>query len=172
MNSNILIIDDDPKILDLFQNILCPGKTSLGELKKMLGAADSKARKEEERFQLAAAKQGVEGVELVMNAMKSNNPFAVAFVDMRMPPGIDGLETARRLREIDDRLYIVVLTAYTDRSPDEIQEAVKHDVLLVRKPIAGDEIFQLARNLCNSWSRDEVLRHVREMLESALLIHS
>lgn len=171
MNRKILIIDDDPKILELFQNILCPQKSSLGALKKMLGEGPA-SKKEENRFQLTTSKQGVHGVELVMKAMKSDYPFAVAFVDMRMPPGIDGLETARRIRELDDRLYIVILTAYTDRTPDEIQEAVKHDVLLVRKPISEDEIYQLSRNLCNSWSRDEVLRHMREMLESALLIHS
>ncbi len=86
----------------------------------------------------------------------------MAFIDVRMPPGIDGLETARKIRTLDDRIYVIIVTAYSDRSVEEIQAVLEHDVLLARKPLSRDEILQQARNACNRWQEDEALRHEGE----------
>ncbi len=120
-------------------------------------------------FVVATAQQGAQGVELVKEALDAGRPFAVAFIDIRMPPGIDGLETASRIRKLDGAIYIIIVTAYSDRSIEEIQREVRHDVVLARKPLSNDEIVQQARNACNGWERDRQLAEKSRSLESANL---
>jgi len=115
-------------------------------------------------FELMSATQGEEGVEFARMAVEMKRPFAVAMIDMRMPPGMDGLQTATELRKLDDRILIVIVTAYTDRSIEEIQKVLNHDAILVYKPFTGEEIFQMARTLCISWNdREEKQEAYREI---------
>jgi len=70
----------------------------------------------------------------------------VAFIDMRMPPGISGLETAKELRKLDQRIYIVVVSAYSDTSIKEIKRILNYGVLYIDKPFNVDELKQVALN--------------------------
>lgn len=154
MNNRVLVIDDDQQVLDTYQEILAPKADEIDELVNQIGLSDD----EEEPlgtlfdFELERATQGREGVALAEAAIQRGAPFAVALIDMRMPPGMDGLETARALRALDDRIQIVIVTAYTDRSIEEIQQVLNHDAILVYKPFTREEIFQMARTLCISWN--------------------
>ena len=65
-------------------------------------------------LKLISAQQGLEGIEMARKALKEDNPYSVAFVDYRMPPGINGLETIQRIFDIDDYIQIVLTTAYSD----------------------------------------------------------
>ncbi|MBF0621065.1 MAG: response regulator [Magnetococcales bacterium] len=165
MNTNhrILVIDDDAQLLDTYREILHPPVRQHSQLEDFLGLSQEQKTILPD-FEITTAAQGAEGVELVEHALEADKPFAVAFVDVRMPPGIDGVETVRRIREVDDNIYIIMVTAYSDRSVDEMQLAARHDVVLARKPLGHEEIIQLARNACNSWNGDQILKQQKDAL--------
>lgn len=164
-NRKILIIDDDQKMIDTYLGILSPEESSVSDFAALTGI-DIPASGE--RFDASTALQGQEGAAQAEEALSCGEPFSVAFIDMRMPPGWDGLKTAKRLRELDSRIYIVIVTAYTDKTVDEIHEALERDVLLLRKPFNRDEIYQMARTLVDAWNRAEEKRRVEKQLRYAL----
>lgn len=152
MNNRILVIDDDNNVIDTYREILTPSRDEIDQISDELGLSLELQTPPSFDFQLMSATQGEEGVELARMAVEMQQPFTVAFIDMRMPPGWDGLKTARELRKLDDKIHIVIVTAYTDRDIDEIQHGLDHDALLVYKPFTRDELFQMARTLCIGWN--------------------
>ena len=116
MNRRILVIDDQQSIRDDFRKIL--GGTS-GDDAAPTGARSAflgKAAREESKvdFGISTASQGLEGIERLEQAVADGVPFAMAFVDVRMPPGIDGLQAIERLWRVDPDLQVVICTAYSD----------------------------------------------------------
>ncbi|MBF0626102.1 MAG: response regulator [Magnetococcales bacterium] len=158
INQRVLVIDDDRELLETYQGILSPARRESSSRLKAFAEIPEQDPRSGFRFEVTLASQGEEGVDQVRRSVGDNRPFAVAFIDMRMPPGIDGLETAARIRALDDRIYILIVTAFSDRPAEEIQMCLRHDVLLARKPLTKDEILQQARNFCNRWQEDEKLR--------------
>jgi len=120
MNRRVLVIDDDLNLLNLYELILSPDGENVSS-----NETDGQA-----------------GYELVKQSIINNEPFAVAFIDMRMLPGWDGLKTAKAIREIDDRIYIVIVTGYMDGSIDQLQDVLKHDVFYLHKPSDGEKFMQ------------------------------
>src|ERR1051326_1797753 len=120
-NSRILIIDDNRAIHDDFCKILAPPReqSALNDLRAEL-FGDETAQPKGACFELASAYQGQEGLARVTEAVSKGLPFAMAFVDVRMPPGWDGIETITRIWEIDPDLQIVLCTAYSDYSWTEM----------------------------------------------------
>ena len=108
---------------------------------------------DQENFDVSFASQGQEGLQLVEKFLQEDRPFAIAFIDVRMPPGWDGMETAVQIRAIDPDIEIVIVTAYADRSREEIAKAVTppHKLLYLRKPFDLDELKQIALSLCAKW---------------------
>src|SRR5258705_6555896 len=104
-------------------------------------------------FELDSAFQGKEGLEMVKKALEEGRPYAVAFVDVRMPPGWDGIETITRIWEVDPNLQIVVCTAYADYSWEEIRAKVGQpdSLLVLKKPFDNIEVQQLAHALTKKW---------------------
>jgi len=145
----ILVIDDDLNLLNFYEEILSPDV----ETGFPMDSVDSKTNNSRS-FEVTAVSHGQAGYELVKQSMESKTPFAVAFIDMHMLPGWDGLKTAKAIREIDDRIFIVIITGYPDSSIDQIQDVLEHDVFYLSKPSSREEIYQMARNLCNRWDRD------------------
>ncbi|MBT3309138.1 MAG: EAL domain-containing protein [Gammaproteobacteria bacterium] len=162
-NNRVLVVDDERNILDIYLDFLAPSDDGLEELNVLMGGGAS-ASQDEAEFVVTTAQQGREALECVKQAAEVGMPYAVAFVDVRMPPGWDGLETAQRIREIDDHIHIVFVTAYSDRSVDEMQAALNKNTLLTSKPFSGDEIKQLARTLCISWNRELQLIETEDKL--------
>ena len=110
-------------------------------------------------FELLHASNGEEAYEIIRAGRESNRPVAVAYIDIRMPPGIDGIETIRRVRKIDRDIEIVIMTAYTDRSLPEIvhdtgaaaQAALYQETLRARgdtadHPLPGGEVERRAES--------------------------
>src|SRR5437762_378407 len=122
MNQRILLIDDNPSIHEDFKKIL-------GEpLAVDAGFANAKALLFDEpakaahaaAFDIDSAFQGQEGLALVEKACQAGRPYALAFVDVRMPPGWDGVETIRHIWQRYPELQVVICTAYSDYSWDDI----------------------------------------------------
>jgi len=115
-NRRVLIVDDLPSIHEAFRLTLGPPgkKGGLNELEKLLFEARPGSSATLSAFELTSAYQGQEGLELAHAALDREQPFGVAFVDMRMPPGWDGLRTIEELWKLDARLQVVICTAYAD----------------------------------------------------------
>jgi two-component system cell cycle sensor histidine kinase/response regulator CckA len=154
-NHRILIVDDNPAIHKDFRKILCPehpGKSEVQDLKAALFEKVPKATAATD-FELVSAMQGQEALELVKQAVAHDRPFAMAFLDVRMPPGWDGVETASRLWEVCPNLQIVICTAYSDYSWDEMRERLGQpdSVVILKKPFDNVEVQQLAHAMTKKW---------------------
>ena len=153
LNRRILLIDDMPSIHEDFRKILIgpTAESDLDELEEALFGAEPATASVS--FDLDSAYQGQEGLERVCLALQADRPYAMAFVDMRMPPGWDGLETIRHLWQHDPRLQIVICTAYSDHSWDEVfaQLDVGDRLLILKKPFDNVEVLQLASALTAKW---------------------
>ncbi len=148
-NARILLIDDTPAIHQDFRKILAPAAdgSELDAVEAALfGSAEATPAA---RFDLDSAYQGQEGVAKVRAALQAGSPYAMAFVDMRMPPGWDGVETIARLWQADPRLQVVICTAYADYSWEDILARldVADRLLILKKPFDAIEVCQLANAL-------------------------
>nr|CRH05451.1 putative CheY-like Response regulator [Candidatus Magnetococcus massalia] len=173
MNKRLLVLDDDHQLLKVYEGILLPdpGAAEAAKLAAFLGEVVEEPEDLEGvvNFEVTLLDQGIKGVEAVKSALQDGKPYAAAFLDNRMPPGIDGLEAAQRIRELDPHVIIHMITAYADHPVDQIHEKLKHDVQMLRKPITRDEIFQLARDACERWQHEHDLRVRLEEVEAELV---
>jgi signal transduction histidine kinase/ActR/RegA family two-component response regulator len=153
-NRRILIIDDNQAIHQDFRKIFSSSgfQSSLDVAETNLFGDDPK-KKEQTPFLVDSAYQGQEGVALVKAAVEEGSPFAMAFVDVRMPPGWDGVVTTQKLWEIDPEVQIVICTAYSDYSWKEMFEAIGEDdrMVILKKPFDTVEALQLAHSLTEKW---------------------
>jgi diguanylate cyclase (GGDEF)-like protein len=153
----ILVIDDTAEIHADFRKILVPPKpaSSLEATKAALFGGEMPSTPPEmgPRFSLDSALQGQQGVELARAARARREPYQVAFVDMRMPPGWDGIQTIEQLWRVDHEIQVVICTAYSDHSLEALTERFgRSDKLLVlKKPFEAVEIVQLATALSEKW---------------------
>jgi PAS domain S-box-containing protein len=156
VNHRILVIDDNTSIHADFKKILCPENSRKASLNKMRAALfdDAEPAVEALGFELESAYQGQEGLEMVKKSLAENRPYAMAFVDVRMPPGWDGIETIARIWEVNPELQIVVCTAYSDYSWEEMRAKVGQpdSLLILKKPFDNIEVQQLAHALTKKWS--------------------
>ncbi|MGB8169183.1 MAG: response regulator, partial [Chthoniobacteraceae bacterium] len=172
-NNRILIIDDNPEIHADFRKVLGAPAPASGALDNVMaqffgekGTADA-----QESFELDSSYQGKEGLERVERALAEGRPYALAFVDVRMPPGWDGVETITRIWEIDSSIQVVICTAYSDYSwQDIIARLGKSDRLVIlKKPFDSIEVLQLAHAMTEKWL---VTQQARQKLEDLnLLVH-
>jgi len=161
-HSRIIVIDDNPDIFKIISKILTREKNhhKLDEMETVLldpnhdpSPAGSLSSSSMFNFEVDYASQGQEGVERIRQACEQGNPFSLAFVDMRMPPGWNGIETIEHIREIDPDIQTVICTAYSDYSWEEI---VKHlgitdSLLILKKPFAFAEVSQIAIAMTTKW---------------------
>jgi signal transduction histidine kinase len=156
-NRRVLVVDDNRAIHGDFLKVLGEAsheRSALAELEAAL-FGQGPTRAHIEPFLIDSAYQGQEARALVEKARHEGAPYAVAFVDMRMPPGWDGVETAQRLWEVDPELQIVVCTAYSDYSWEELLgklEAYAERFLILKKPFDHVEVRQLATSLSRKWT--------------------
>ncbi|UVM06140.1 putative bifunctional diguanylate cyclase/phosphodiesterase [Pseudomonas laurylsulfatiphila] len=152
-NRRILIIDDTPAIHDDFRKILTPDTGGEAVLNSLEHSLFGTRRSPRLTFQLDSAYQGKEALELVECALADGRPYALAFIDMRMPPGWDGLETIEHLWNADPNLQIALCTAYTDYSWEAMAERLEFgdQLLILKKPFDTLEIRQMANALTWKW---------------------
>ena len=166
-NYRVLVVDDQGEIHQDFEEMLTPGFTAA--LTDDL--ADAFASEVDEsflpKFKLLHARSGSEAYDIVKTTIETGDPIAVAYVDIRMPPGMDGIETTQRIRAIDENIEIVLMSAYTDKSIGEIVHEMDllHKLLYIRKPFAREEIQQITLALAEKWNVESELGDKRRQLE-------
>lgn len=165
-NSRVLIVDDQPTIHDDFTEMLAGNvaNPSGGELASAF--LNEKEVNFLPEFDLLHASNGEQACEIIREGRQSNRPIALAYIDIRMPPGMDGVETIRKMRLIDREIEVVIMTAYTDRSLPEIVEELEllHKILYVRKPFTHEEIQQITLSLVAKWNIERELERKRLQL--------
>lgn len=150
-NRHILVVDDNKVIHDDFLKILQPQVEPDGMSLTRSGESSTSWRLDP--FQVDCVDQGGAGLVLAHRARKEGRPYAVAFVDIRMPPEWEGLETIERLWEVDAELQVVSCTAFSDYPWDEITKRIGQNdkLLILQKPFNRIEVLQLATALCRKW---------------------
>ena len=154
LNNRLLIVDDNPSIHLDFRKILSPDsatKVVLNDLESAL--FDEDKIDGQLGFELDSAHQGQEGLAMVGKALAEGRPYAMAFVDVRMPPGWDGVETIARIWEVNPEIQIVVCTAYSDYSWEELRAKVGQpdNLVVLKKPFDNVEVQQLAHAMTKKW---------------------
>ncbi len=175
-NRRILVVDDNRAIHEDFKKILvaAPGEAAaadLSALERELFDDAPQATAPVQTFEVTSAHRGEEALALVQKAVAAHAPFAVAFVDMRMPPGWDGVRTIEELWKVDAELQVVICTAYSDHAWEDVlaRLGVNDRLLLLKKPFDTAEVCQLACALTEKWhlSRHAHLKlaQLRSMVE-------
>jgi PAS domain S-box-containing protein len=170
-NQRILIVDDNPSIHEDFRKILGPADAKIAQELDATEASlfgDKADVARAQNFRIDSAFQGQEGLEKVRAASNEGQPYAVAFVDVRMPPGWDGIETISRIWGEFPDLQIVICTAYSDYSWDEIAKSVGNSdqILVLKKPFDNVEVLQMAHALSKKWQLTHMAREQMEEMES------
>jgi diguanylate cyclase (GGDEF)-like protein len=172
----ILIVDDEPAMHESYRQ--CFGGNAGGGDASALsamaaelfgdedGAAPAPLAANDTEFDCSHFMQGLDAVEAVEHAIASGDRFSVAFIDVRMPPGIDGKETARRIRALDPDINLVIVTGYSDFSPLDISRAAgpADKIFYIAKPFQAEEVIQTATALGSRWQVDLELKAAREAL--------
>lgn len=147
----ILVVDDDPAILNVWRRVLGPRRSrpSLDNLeKKLFGGPNAPGAPGDSGFTIDTASQGLEGYQKVIAALEESRPYTFALVDMRMPPGWDGLETIIHMLEKDPRLEVAICSAFSDISREEVAKRVgRSDLQWLRKPFDLEVAREMARKL-------------------------
>ena len=166
----ILVIDDNRAIHDDFRKILCPASTAVADLSAAEAAlfGDQLPQEAKAEYEMDSAYQGQEALALVSKSIMANRPYSLAFVDVRMPPGWDGIETITRLWQADPHLHCVICTAYSDYSWEEmVGKLGRNDRLLIlKKPFDNVEVSQLVVALTEKWSLSRQARSQMRNMES------
>ncbi|OHC27136.1 MAG: diguanylate cyclase [Pseudomonadales bacterium RIFCSPLOWO2_12_59_9] len=152
-NRRILVIDDTPSIHQDFRKILGANSDSEAALAASEASLFGAIPTVHQAFELDSAYQGEEALSMVKQALLENRPYAMAFIDMRMPPGWDGVETIERLWRVDPLLQVALCTAYSDYSLEEMTERLElgDRLLILKKPFDNIEIRQMASALTVKW---------------------
>lgn len=148
----IIVIDDNQDIHEDFRKTLQQSQTSPSEIESLFFGVDQEAgpaRQIFPEFLVESADQGLTGIEMVQSALVCGDRYDLAFVDMRMPPGLDGVETIERLWQIDPKLPVVICTAYSDYTGVQIVErlGVSDRLQILKKPFDPVEVQHLALSL-------------------------
>ena len=169
----VLVVDDEQAVLDAYRDVLgttgrSADRVAMDELRAKLflasaGAPLPKSAPRASRFDTVFCNGAESAVAAVHEACAADRPFAVAFIDMRMPPGPDGAWTAARIREIDPKIEIVICTAYSDVDPFDISHQVPPDdkLFYLQKPFHPHEVRQMALALGDKRASEE--RRVTEI---------
>jgi signal transduction histidine kinase len=169
-NRRILVIDDTRSIHEDFRKVLAAGTTAGAALDVTEEALFGKPTNAVQQlgYEIDSAYQGQDGVMLVQKALEAGRPYALAFVDVRMPPGLDGVETTRKIWAIDPDIQIVICTAFSDYSWNEMFEKIGNcdGLVILKKPFDTAEVLQLAHALTEKWHLHQQAMRKMEELES------
>lgn len=157
----ILCVDDEESVLDSYRRVLLGGEDdrAMSEILSLAREREgSRSDDSDERmmFNLLLAGSGEEAIDLVKQELAAGREVAAGFFDMRMPGGMDGYETIRNIRALDEKVICAVVTAYTDRSVTQIRNLFtfehQDELLYFKKPFSPEELEQSAINMVSAWN--------------------
>ena len=155
INRRVLVIDDKQDIHIDYRRILVDSTepSAADAIASDILGGDYEGGVSKAGFDVDCASQGQEGVELVEKAVAEGRPYAVAFVDVRMPPGWDGIETIRHIWQVDPDIQITIVTAYSDYSWGDITRDLgdTDQLQLLKKPFESIELLSIATSLSRKW---------------------
>jgi transcriptional regulator with GAF, ATPase, and Fis domain len=171
----ILAIDDEEDILALYRKVLSSKKEHLDSDSK-IERLDTKLVEENSleisdwSFDLVVHRQANEAIETIKKAIEESKPFAMAFIDVRMPPGPDGIFAAKSIRSLDPHINIMMMTGYSNIDPQEIAHQVPpvDKLFYIQKPIHVAEIWQFALALGSKWQTEKQLRELQSGLHTRI----
>jgi len=169
-NRRILLVDDHGPIHDDFRSILGGQAAATGRLTELESTFFGDAVIPTlvlPSYALDSAFQGQEALQKVKASLARNEPYGLAFMDVRMPPGWDGIETIQRIWAVDPSIQFVVCTAYADYTWEEIYKSFgwTDNLVFLRKPFDHTEVRQLACALTKKWNYSRLARLRTEELE-------
>ena len=171
----ILIVDDEPAVHDSYRRSFdaarTAGASALDAMAAELFGDEAVVSENAPAYRFTYCSQGAEAVAAIEQAVADDAPYAVAFIDVRMPPGIDGRETARRIRLADPDVNLVIVTGYSDFSPVEISRIAgpPDKIFFIAKPFEVAEIQQTAAALTGRWAVDRELAATRAELAAQVV---
>jgi len=171
----ILVVDDEQDILDAYKKVFQEDPENeakdrrLQELEEKL-FHNTALKTTAPTLDICFCRQGEDALKNVRESISDNQPFAAAFIDVRMPPGLDGVSTAEQIRALDPFINIVIVTAYSDISPDEISDRIRppERLLYMQKPFHTHEIRQFAVALTAKWQAEKHLINQNELLDQMI----
>jgi signal transduction histidine kinase len=171
--TRVLVVDDNQAIHADFAKILTrPAASSdLDDLERLaLGGTSRAADLDMPVYEIESAFQGAEALSRLQTAVGSDQHYALAFVDMRMPPGWDGLQTIEKLWSVDPGLQVVICSAYSDYDWEEVLGRLKRPdkLLVIKKPFEAVEVLQCANALTGKWHSERELRQHLASLEETI----
>ncbi len=176
-NPQVLVVDDQASVHLAFSEVFAAQQTA-SELEEdeqvLFGHTDASPPANgpvgHPPVSLDFAFQGEEALQKVQDRANANQRYDVVFVDMRMPPGIGGEETIRRIWEIDPDLHVVCCTAYSDDDLSSVMQRLGHadQLVLLKKPFDPAEARQLVAALTGKGElRRQAQRHARALQANA-----
>ena len=172
VTNRVLVVDDDALLIGEY--VRCLGEdfepgcatTTLSDLEKVLFGEETDERGAA-RFEVHSRNQGKAAVEAVEYAVATDSPYSIVFLDIRMPPGMDGIEAAQKIRELDPNINIVIVTGSLNVEAEGLLKDIPpaDKIFFFRKPFHAVECRQLAAALCGKWHADMALRRANEDLE-------
>lgn len=174
--NRILVADDEERIHDFFIEALkdapeAAGSDEFKELEKQLFNSAPPSQpllpRQTHRYELDLCTSGSDAVDCVIRSVEENKPYSVVFLDVRMPPGPDGIWAAEKIRSLDKDVEVVIVTAFSDIHPSEILKRVPpaHKLLYLQKPCYVLEIRHMAAALSSKWSMERELIRIQEKQE-------
>lgn len=154
LSPRLLVVDDDLGVIAAYRHVLEGSESARArgedQLEDELFGQANDADSVEFDWRVHFVDQGEDAVAAVRESIAQADPFSVVFLDVRMPPGIDGYETARRIRLITPHVHIVFVSAYSDYSDDELLLAAgpAHMTSSLPKPVWPQELKSAAITLC------------------------
>lgn len=172
-SNRILIIDDNHAIHDDFRKILGNVQESVTDISAAEAAlfGDEISTFEKPDYELAFASQGQEGLQKVEQGLADGRPFALAFVDVRMPPGWDGIETVSHIWKVAPDLQVVICTAYSDYSWEEMIRKLGNtdQLLILKKPFDTTEVHQMASAMVQKFALQQLQRSSMQTMETQMV---
>jgi diguanylate cyclase len=170
--ARVLIVDENRALHDEYRKILgsSEGDSALTEQERRLHGETGRSRSAALEFRVDSAYHGEEALRLVERAAGEQFPYCVAFVDLRMPPGWDGLEIIQWLWAADPRLQVVLCNAHSRYNWKQIAERLGQSpkLLLLKKPFEPIEVMQFAHTLTRKWRNECALREQLDSLEKVV----
>jgi CheY-like chemotaxis protein len=176
-NHRLLVIDDNQGIHALFREILLRF-SALPDEPNGLEPPLFRDPNEDSRwpiFEIDSAYQGQEGLALIEKSLRENRPYSVAFVDVHMPPGWNGIETICKIWEKYSDLQVVICTGYSDYSWEQMVRPMGYldRVVVLKKPFESIEVSQLAVAMAEKWRLNQQaklrLDNLEKVVESLLI---